>query len=812
MAARLSDVAGDAVKRTKARRIVLIGSYVPRRCGIATFTTGLAEALAGAAPRDRVMVVAMNDRPARYDYPPRVVLEIDADRRDEYLLAANVINTGGHDLVCLQHEYGIYGGLAGSHLLGFLEHVRVPVVVTFHTVLGRPSVDQKRVLSEIADRADRLVVMNPRSLDLLIKVYGARRERAQLIPHGIPDVPLVDTGPYKGAIGAEGRQVLLTFGLISPGKGIEYMIQAMPAIVRRHPDALYIVLGGTHPHVIRESGESYRARLQRLVRELKVEGHVRFQNEFVGLPRLLEYLRAADLYVTPYLNMDQAVSGTLVYALGAGCAIVSTAYSHAEVVLAEGRGRLVPPRNADALARECTALLSDDAERRAVQRRAYEYSRQMIWPTVARQYHALFEDVLEARRRQPEPLVWAHSPEGRPLGLEEAALVPVHPILHHLPPVNFDHIRVLTDGAGILQHARYSVGDRRHGYATDDNARALIAVTVGRYVAPDDASLTDLAARYLGFLDHAFNDETGRFRNFMTYERRWVESAGSEDSHGRALWALGTAVALEQQEGHRLLAAEVFRRALPAQAQARSPRALAFAVLGLKPYLDWFAGDQPARDLFATKALELQERFEQQADAQWHWCEDTLTYVNAKLPNALITAGRALGRDAMVQVGLKALDWLVRVQCDEYDCFSPVGNHGWYPRGGTKARFDQQPIEANAMVEACLAAYDVTREDRWFKAAARAFEWFLGRNDMLFPLYDASTGGCRDGLTASGMNQNQGAESTLAWVLSLLRMHLMRKTFAGASEVDALGEAERRRPAPAAAAAPAANPGPMEPR
>jgi glycosyltransferase involved in cell wall biosynthesis len=767
-------------------RIAVLGNYVPRRCGIATFTTGLCEALATRTPESQISVLAMNDRSEGYDYPPRVVFEVDERHLEDYRLAANLVNTSGFDLLCVQHEYGIFGGPAGNYLLPLLRQVRIPVVMTLHTVLREPTETQRRVMTGLNRTVDDFVVMNPRSAEILTDVYGFASDRVHLIDHGVPDLPLVAPEHYKADIAASGRKVLLTFGLISPGKGIEYMIEAMPAIARRHPDTLYIVLGGTHPTILRESGESYRTKLERIARERGVQEHVRFQNEFVGLTRLFEFLRAADLYVTPYLNMDQAVSGTLVYAMGAGKVVVSTPYSHAEVALADGRGRLVPPKDPGALARECIALLDDPEERDRIRRRAYEYTRRMVWPAVADRYVGVFERVVHDRRTKPEPFVWARSPEGQPLGLEETAAGDACLLPPDLPPVKLDHLRALTDSAGILQHARYTIPDRRHGYTTDDNARALLAVVLARYVTPEDPTLVDLAARYLSFLDYAYNDATERFRNFMTYDRRWLEQQGSEDSHGRALWALGTAVALDENEGHRMLAADLFRRALRARHAFRSPRAHAFAVLGLRAYLEWFEDDEPTREILRQQANRIYARFKANAAEDWVWLEDTLTYANAKLPHALIVAGRALGEEAIVETGFDALEWIVSVQKDENGCFSPVGNRGWCRRGGQKPRFDQQPVEAHATLEACLAAFDATRDRRWLGRAERAFEWFLGRNDMLWPLYDASTGGCRDGLMPQGMNENQGAESTLAWLLSLLRMHLRRG-------VGSLSRAEARR-------------------
>jgi len=782
-------------------RIAVIGNYVPRRCGIATFTAGLCEALAEEVPEAHIAVVAMNDRPEGYDYPPRVEFQINADRLEDYYNAFNFIQAGGFDFVNVQHEYGIFGGEAGSHLLALVRPLRVPLVVSLHTVLKTPGPSERRVLEELVRLADRLVVMSPRSIRLLEDVYQVNRGQVCLIHHGIPDVPPTDPDAHKAEIGAEGRRVILTFGLLSPGKGIEYMIDAMPAVVAKNPDVLYVVLGATHPNIRRQAGETYRTKLEQLARERGVADHVVFQNEFVGLRKLFRYLMAADLYVSPYLNQDQAVSGTLAYAMGTGKPIISTTYWYALDMLTKGRGRLVPPRDSEALAWACVDLLTNEAERTAMGERAYEFSRQMIWPEVARRHLELFEEILKERKSRPEPVLLVRSPDGAALGLEEA--VPgARPrvrrtarsgdLAGELPAVNLEHLRRLTDDFGIMQHARYIVPDRRRGYTTDDNARALIAAILARYVTPDDPTLRPLVTRYLSFVDLAFNVRTGRFRNFLSYGRRWLEEEGSEDSHGRALWALGTTVAMDQDTGHRLLAADLLREALPAVEGIPSLRCLAFTLLGIHAYLERFANDEDLRRAQERIAKRLHEAFRTSAAADgWPWPEPAVTYANARLPQALILAGDAIGEPEMLAKGLEVLRWLVQIQRSPSGWFSPIGNQGWYERGKQKAQFDQQPTEAHDMVEACLTAYGVTREAAWLDHARAAFEWFLGRNDILIPLYDPSSGGCRDGLHPDRPNENQGAESTLAWLLALLRIHLHQR----AIESDRPGRS-RRTPRP----------------
>jgi len=742
------------------RRIAVIGNYLPRRCGIATFTTDLCEAMASKAPDVHVAALAINDVPEGYRYSPTVRFEISQNRLADYRLGADFVNMNQFDLVCVQHEYGIFGGNAGSHILVLLRRLRMPIITTLHTVLKEPTTEQRLVLKDLGALSDRLVVMSDTAATFLKEIYDVPESKIAFIHHGIPDVSFMDSSFYKDHFGVEGQRVILTFGLVSPNKGIEYMIEALPAVVEKYPDVVYIVLGATHPHIKRTCGEEYRLRLQSRVIDLRLEENVMFQNRFVELEELREFLGAADLYVTPYLNEAQIVSGTLAYALGAGKAVVSTPYWYAQDMLADKRGRLVPFRSAEDLASQCIYLFDNPVKRNAMRKRAYTYSREMVWKEVARQYLKLFAETKADRRRKPRPAFRPQSFE--PLGGE-------------LPEINLTHFRLLTDDTGILQHANYTVPDRTHGYCTDDNARALVAVLMASGLPPDDPLLKGLAAMYLSFLHHAFNEKKGRFRNFMTFDRKWTDDSGSDDSHGRALWALGMAAISEQNKGQRRLATELFQRALPGVLKLPSPRSWAFALVGIHYYLKRFHGDSEARRAQRVLARRLFKAFKQNATDDWFWLEDTVSYVSGKFPYALLLCGEDLAKSEMTEMGLRCLDWLVRIQTGPDDnCFSPVGTNGWYTRGGAKARFDQQPIETHAMLEACIEAYNVTRKEHWLIEARRCFQWFLGRNDLRLLLYDYASGGCRDGLHPDRVNENQGAESTLAWLLSLLTMYRHR--------------------------------------
>lgn len=742
--------------RSHPIKIALIGNYVPRECGIATFTSDLLTALATENPLSECWAVVMNDVPEGYRYPSQVRFEINQRVLPEYRLAADFLNMSQAEVVCLQHEFGIFGGENGAHILELLADLRMPLVTTLHTVLQAPTAGQLAITKDLAQLSDRLVVMSHQAERILQEYYGVPAKKIVMIHHGIPDVPFVDPNYYKDQYGVEGRKVILTFGLLSPGKGIETMIDALPAVVKDHPEAVYIVLGATHPHVRKQEGEAYRLSLQRRARELGVGEHLIFHNRFVDLKELCEFLGAADIYVTPYVHKEQIVSGTLAYALGSGKAIVSTPYWYAEEMLADGRGRIVPFQASDALAEQVSQLLAEEVERHAMRKRAYLFSREMVWKEVARKYLEVFEAVRSERERSPRPVFRARTTESVP---------------QEVPQPKLDHLIRLTDDVGIFQHAKFIVADRYHGYCTDDNARALFAVLMAQDMIADSEPLPNLACTYLSFLHYAFNEESGRFRNFLGYDRRWLEEVGSEDSHGRAIWGLGEAVALADSFDIRAAAQALFEKALPSLLHFSSPRALAYALVGIHAYLRRFSGDSEVRRIRANLAEKLFRIYQECASDEWPWAEEILAYANGKIPQALILSGRWLPHDEMLQAGLRSLEWLMGLQTDPKGHFVPVGNNGWYPRGGEKARFDQQPIEAQEMIDACNEAFMVTNDLKWLNHAQRCLEWFLGRNDLNVPLYDHKTGGCCDGLQADGPNRNQGAESTLACFLSFLSLN-----------------------------------------
>jgi len=737
--------------------VAVIGNYSPRQCGIATFTTDLVEGLSAEAPDIFNWAAAMNDKPGGYAYPSKVRFEINQNKLSDYSTAAQFINISQTDIVSVQHEFGIFGGPAGSHLLTLLGNLRMPVVTTLHTVLKNPAPEYRDVMCKLVDLSDKLVVMSHKACDFLKDIYGVPEDKIVFIHHGIPDTPFIDPSFNKDKFGVEGKKVLLTFGLLSQNKGIETVLRALPAVIQKHPDVVYIVLGATHPQILASQGDAYRIMLQQLVHKLGIGEHVIFQNRFVEIKELCEFLGIADIYVTPYQDEAQITSGTLAYAMGTGKAVISTPYWYATEMLAEERGRIVPFNDPDAMAGQITALLNNDVERHAMRKKAYMFSREAVWKEVARQYLQLFREVQLNRTRSPRP--------------RHSYVENIKAITHfELPEIKLDHLKAFTDDTGILQHATYTIPDRSHGYCTDDNARALLVAAMGQKHLPTNGwGLDTLCGHYLGFLLDAFNEEKGRFRNFMTYSRQWMEEIGSEDAHGRALWSLGKAVAFLHNAGHLAMSTTLFSKALQAVEDFYSPRAIAFSLVGMHAYLDKFSGDSDVRRIRDLLAVRLFDQFKNNATDDWPWLENALNYANGKLPQALLLSGRSMQRPDMVNMGLLSLKWLVAVQTEEGHLV-PIGSNGWYERGGHRARFDQQPIEASSMVEACVQAFEVTRDKAWFDHAVMCFNWFLGHNDLNLPLYDPKTGGCRDGLMADGINQNEGAESSLAWLLSLMTL------------------------------------------
>jgi len=763
---------GLAKEPSRVDKIAFVGDHLPRKCGIATFTTDLLAAVAAAHPQSQCLAVSVNDIAGGYEYPEVVRFEIEEQDLSSYLRAADFLNISNVDIVCLQHEFGIFGGPAGGHVLAFLRELRMPVVTTLHTVLREPRADQRRVMQELISLSTRVVVMTKLGRRMLRETYDAPPEKIDLIAHGIPDVGFVDPTYFKDQFGVEGRVVLLTFGLLSPNKGIENVLNALPQILEEFTEVVYIVLGATHPNELREHGEAYRVSLEMLAKKNKIEKNVIFYNDFVELENLKEFIGAADLYITPYLNEAQITSGTLAYTFGAGKAIVSTPYWHAAELLAEDRGVLVPFRDAQAIAREVIALLRDDTRRHAMRKNAYRVGREMIWSNVAQQYMCSFElSRLEGAALSRKSLV-TKTLDQRP---------------RELPELKLNHLSRMTDSTGVFQHAIFGVPNFSEGYCTDDNARAFILAVLLGELGEEPEQVLSVATTSAAFLHHAFDPQTKRFHNHLSFERAWLDERGSEDCHGRALWALGIGVGRSPFRSFQMMAGQLFARALPALSDFTSPRAWAFGLIGIHEYLQRLSGDSLVNQTRETLTYRLMELFGNNAKPDWGWFEDELSYDNAKLAHALILSGHATGQRQVLERGLQALRWLNELQISEKGHFRPIGSNGFYRRGGTRANFDQQPIEAQAMVTACLEAYRTTSDVWWYEQAQRAFDWFIGWNDLGLELYSPESGGCGDGLHVDRVNGNQGAESTLAFLLSLAEMRLAQNMVTSFKEPLAVG-------------------------
>jgi glycosyltransferase involved in cell wall biosynthesis len=764
-------------------QIAFVGTYPPRRCGIATYTRDLRDAIAATLGDAECLVVPLVDSDAG-DHPPEVRFTIRDDSLPAYRRAAEYLNLCNVDVVSLQHEYGIFGGPAGAHVLALVRGLRMPIHTTLHTVLAEPTMEQHEVMEELLARSSRLAVMTERGRRLLLDRYHVDDARIDVIPHGIPDMPLESPAVARERLGIEARWMLLTFGLLAPGKGIEHVIAALPAILAEHPDALYVVLGATHPQLVRSEGEAYRERLAGLAAELGVQDRVLFLDRYMALPELLAFIAAADLYITPYLNQDQITSGTLAYAFGCGKPVISTPYWHAAELLADGRGVLVPFSDAAAIARETIALLGDDGRRSELARRAWQAGRDMTWARVADRYVAALRLTRQAPVR-PRRRGEAAAAAGAGAGADDDA--------RFLPPLNLDHLRRLTDSTGIIQHAIYDVPNLDEGYCTDDNARALTLAVMLEDLGVMNVWLDRAVATYAAFVGHAFDRRSGRFRNFLGFDHRWRDERGSDDCLGRAIVALGTCVGRSRRAGLRRFAAECLPAAIRAVAETTSPRAWALAVIGIDRYLERFGGDRFAtaiRDGLATRLLTLQQAV---AGLGWPWLEDIVTYENARSCEALIVFGKAGGDAEAGRTGLAMLRWLDGVQRAPCGRFRPIGCRGFYPRGGEPAAFDQQPIEAQATVSAALAAWRFSGEGSWLDAAWRAYAWFHGHNELGLRIYDATRGGCRDGLLEDRVNENQGAESTLAHLQALVEMTLAVGRAPGRRESTQAGAARAAR-------------------
>jgi glycosyltransferase involved in cell wall biosynthesis len=726
----------------RIRHLALIGNFLPRKCGIATFTTDTYTALAERYPDIQVDVYAMDDLPGHYAYPPQVTGSIAQKDRGAYLETARKIEASGAEALWIQHEYGIFGGAAGELLLALTDRVSVPVIVTLHTVLERPSADERRVMEALIRRASTLIVMAEKGREILKRVHGVEDSKIEVIPHGVPDRAFADTADFKPAFGWQGRDVILTFGLLAPSKGIETMIEAMPAVAAAHPSALYVILGATHPHLVAHEGEAYRDRLKAQIATLGLQDNVAFVDGFVEQSELLDYLQAADIYATPYPNPAQITSGTLSYAVSMGKPVISTPYVHATEILDQDHGVLVDFGDSAAFSREINRLLGDKDARLALARRAYDRGRTMLWARLAERAIEAFDAILDEK---PHRIRTATN--------ELPTLSPV-----------LTAVERMSDATGMLQHSIYSVPDRRHGYCIDDNARALILMS--KIDDVDETVRDRWTAIYGGFVQHAWNPDKRKFRNFMNFDRTWCEDEGSEDSNGRAIWALGVTARDARAQKHRDWASVLFDETASIAFDLGSPRAHAFAMLGAAAMAEAHPGHALSREILTRFGDELVALLERTRRPAWSWFEIVLAYDNARLPEALLRAGHVLDRQDFLDTGLETLAWIAERQTSPEGRFRAVGTESFGREYAEPLPFDQQPLEAQATIDACLAAHEATGDGRWAEEAMRAYRWYLGANDLDTPLASVADGGCFDGLMPTGLNRNQGAESILALQLA----------------------------------------------
>ncbi|MHC4534021.1 MAG: glycosyltransferase family 4 protein [Planctomycetota bacterium] len=726
--------------KSSPKKVVFISSFLPRKCGIATFTSDLIHSTALAAKGAfEPLVVAMQSGDQKYQDP--VKFEIRQNVKSDYICAADYINFSHVDAVCVQHEFGLFGGNAGAYLGLLLNRLKAPIITTLHTVSDEPGQAYSKSLVDVCNVSYKVITMNKRGVGMLRDIYHIPAKKIKLIAHGIPDLPFVDSNYYKHKFSLEDRRTILTFGLLNRNKGIEVMLKAMPAIVKADPSVMYIVLGMTHPNILKEEGESYRFSLKQMVKDLKLQEHVIFYNRFVDDQELHNFLCAADIYVTPYMNEKQLTSGTLSFAVGTGKAVVSSPYWAATELLADGRGKLVGFKDSEQIAETIVGILKNDSEFYSLRRQAYDYGRSRTWTKIGQAYWKLFN------------AKWL------PVRMAAKTTLSIE-----VPELSLVHLEKMTDDTGLYQHANFTIPNREYGYCTDDNARAVIAM-IKHYAQYSEPQALRFLDTYFSFIIHSQNSD-GTVRNFMNFDRSWFKEEPLNDAFGRVLWAFGTVMAQPPSPAYLSIAKSCFDKSVE-HIQKQLPRGMAYSILGMCDYLKQFPGASDIKRQLELTADGLVIQYEENNYPDWEWFEDILTYDNAVLPYALFVAGLTSGNKKYLEIAEKTCEFLLANTFNN-EFFSFIGCKGWYERGGTKATFDQQPLEATSTVMMLRAAYDATQNDKYLILQRKAFDWFLGQNELRIPLYDFKTKGCNDGLLRDGVNINQGAESTLSFLLSLL--------------------------------------------
>ncbi|OCX54518.1 glycosyl transferase [Mucilaginibacter sp. PPCGB 2223] len=735
-------------------RIAYISTYPPRECGIATFNQNLVNAVNANYPEKRSplqsgFVVALNDSEdvEEYKYPEEVKFVIRQDHQKDYIRAANFINTSNVDVCVLEHEFGIYGGESGIYILPLINRLQKPLLSILHTVLKDPSFVQKIIIREIAEQSAKVIVMSQRAVDFLTDIYDIPADKVQIIEHGVPDLEAHADNPIKKLPVFKNNRVLFTFGLISRNKGLETMIRALPKIVEKHPDVMYVVLGNTHPGVLKNSGEEYRDGLKRLAAQLNVSQHLTFINKFVSEEELFDYLTAAEIYVTPYLNEAQITSGTLSYAVGAGAAIVSTPYWHATELLADNRGRLFDFKNDEQLANHIIELLSDDDLLAKIRANAYKYGQHLRWPKIGGEYINAAREACDQH-------------DFRDKILKSSIIDP-----EIMPKFNLAHVLRLTDDTGIVQHAKYGIPNLKEGYCLDDNARALIMALMA-YQRNKSQDALRLLPIYLSYI-HYMQTEDGNFRNFLSFNRQYLDEVGSEDSFGRTIWSLGYLINCAVNNSYREFALEIFHKATQQFKNLHHLRGIANSMIGIALYLKVFPQDEGMLHELTELTKPLVDAYKKTRTDEWHWFENEMTYDNAILPLALMHSCEITGNEEVKSIAVESMTFLDKTTLSN-GYLIPIGNDGWYKRGGEIPMYDQQAIETMAMVLMNFQAYQIWHEPEYVEKMFLCYMWFLGENTLRAPLYDHETKGCCDGLLPTGINRNQGAESTLAYLISHL--------------------------------------------
>jgi len=733
-------------------KFAYIGTYPPRQCGIGTFTHNLLESMTDhrddKKSKHEGIVVALNDLDKSYEYPDEVKYTIRQEHQRDYIQAAKFINYSGSDICILEHEYGIFGGESGVYILPLLHRLEIPLMVTLHTVLKNPSYNEKVIVQEIGKMANKIVLMSHRAIKFLTEIYQIPPEKLVLFEHGVPDLQFSQEQTKK-EFNLEGKKVLMTFGLLSRNKGIETVIRTLPEVVARHPNIIYIIIGKTHPSVLRFSGEEYRNYLRRLIKSLELENHVFFLNEFIGQNELFKYLYATDIYITPYLNEAQITSGTLSYAVGTGAAVISTPYWHAQELLADGRGMLFDFNNSARLAEILIELLDKPEVLKTLRKRAYDYGRNITWPKIGKQYVEAAEKIVK------------ESP---------VKIVSKETIIDHLlilPDFSLTHIRRLTDDTGIIQHAKFGIPNLKEGYCLDDNARALLMVLMA-YRQKKDPLALELLPIYLSYI-HYMQNQDGTFRNFLSFKRDYLDEVGSEDSFGRAVWALGYLLGNSPNDAYYQSGKMIFFDASKNFNKLRSLRGIANTIIGVCYYLKTNKSDDSMTEILRKMVFRIIDHYDVENTPDWKWFEPILSYDLGILPLSLFYAYEFLPEDKILDTAIESMNFLTSINLKD-GFLSLIGNQKWYRKGGERSLYAQQPVDAMAMVLMYYQAFIITKDKEYLNQMFTSFMWFLGENDLRMTLYDFETQGCCDGIEKYGINRNQGAESTLTYLISHLRV------------------------------------------